>query len=173
MPYTGTYDEIKTALIKQAQDGWPGPTGEKRGEELQQFIEDLTDEYSKAFEMTKEEVLISMESQRVCSSTNHYQRARFPSLDKVIVFEKNEDFLKKFPSKKFRCPSCEGISTNPDVCNSGLELSPGETCDWKAYGLFGTLGKGVLVASKEGFRSGKGIVYEMFKPIELEEAVQQ
>ena len=32
-----------------------------------------------------------------------------------------------------------------DDCDSGDEMSPVQVCDWKSYGLFGTLGKGVYV----------------------------
>lgn len=63
--------------------------------------------------------------------------------------------IKTIGEKKFRCPSCGGISTNPYCCNSGLEVSkatkkkPAKVCDWKVGGLFGDLGKGIYVYCKD------------------------
>ena len=80
----------------------------------------------------------------------------------IIIVEDGKGFVAKFPSKKFLCPMCGGISTDPNTCNSGDEMAPGKVCDWKSWGLFGTMGKGVYVCVKKPFA-----VFEIFKPVEL------
>lgn len=72
----------------------------------------------------------------------------------------------------FKCPACGNVSTVADFIAVGLSKedalniayqecigrhtgagSPKEgktPCNWAAYGLFGTLGKGVNVVNKEG-----------------------
>ncbi len=66
------------------------------------------------------------------------------------------------PSRKFRCPSCGGLSSNPYECNASKE------CDWKSYGFFRTMGKGVRIAIKEGFIENPQI-HEIFMPLEFEQ----
>jgi len=64
----------------------------------------------------------------------------------------------------FRCPMCGGVSNNPVECDTGCNM-PGtdKVCDWKAYGLFGTLGKGVTVVNGNSMLHGS-----IFKPIIME-----
>jgi hypothetical protein len=53
--------------------------------------------------------------------------------------------------KGFRCPACGGVSKNPYACNSGLPLKGTKNglCDWKVYGLFSDMGKGIFVYCKD------------------------
>lgn len=99
------------------------------------------------------------------SFMNYFQDANQPKIkgDKVKVFDNVEQMLSEIGDKKFRCPACNGISTNPYSCNSGEEMSKGKTCDWKVYGLFGDLGKGVYVYVKDQLKGEN-----MFMPISWE-----
>jgi hypothetical protein len=104
--------------------------------------------------MPQKEILEAWEKDRTYSAINYYQEANQPSFkaDKVMVFETVDELYQAIGDKKFRCPSCGGISTNPYECNSGEEMSKGKICDWKVYGLFGDLGKGVYVYIKDKLR---------------------
>lgn len=81
---------------------------------------------------------------------NYYQDSNQPEIkgDSVRVFETQEAFLESIGDNGFRCPSCGGVSRSPFKCDTGLEMAKGKVCDWKSYGLFGTLGKGVHVFVK-------------------------
>lgn len=63
----------------------------------------------------------------------------------------------------FKCPKCGNIATGEDFAMLGQGLSaekaatnclgrfsPDVECDWAAYGLFGTLGKGRLLRKPDG-----------------------
>ena len=78
---------------------------------------------------------------------NYYQDSRQPLLDSdnVRVFDSHDTLMQSVGDAGFRCPRCGGVSNSPYECNSGLEMEPGQVCDWKSWGLFGTLGKGVYV----------------------------
>ncbi|GGN54943.1 hypothetical protein [Oceanobacillus indicireducens] len=100
------------------------------------------------------------------SFMNYFQDANQPEInaDKVRVFETIEDMLQAIGDKEFRCPSCDGVSTNPYSCNSGEEMSEGKICDWKVYGLFGDLGKGVHVYIKNKLKGE-----DIFMPLSWED----
>jgi len=120
------------------------------------------------------DILKGWEEQRGYSWNNFYQEANQPEIksDNVIVVENKKDYLKRFPSKKFICPNCKGISTDPSRCDSGVKVKlingtgKEEPCNWCAGGLFGTLGNGVHVFLKDDLR-----LIEIFKPIEMHEQV--
>lgn len=88
---------------------------------------------------------------------NYYQDCNQPLIEgeRVKVFESVEDMLASVGDKKFRCPACKGITTNPYACDSGLEMekatkkTPAKVCNWKVYGLFGDLGKGTYIFCKD------------------------
>lgn len=164
---TPRFDELMSVILKLSRDSWPGETGEERASRVEKLILTRFKQYSEAFGYSMEEILEATEKRRDYSANNYYQEANFPSLDGVEVFASGDDFKKKYPSGKFRCPMCKGISTNPTTCNSGDLMSETEVCDWKAWGLFGTLGKGMRTAAKEGFLE-RPVVYDIFPPIELE-----
>ncbi len=111
------------------------------------------------------DILNAWEKNRDYWYMNYYQECNQPEIkgDSVRVFDTTEDLKKSIGKTGFRCPMCKGKSTSPYVCDSGLEISPGKKCDWKAGGLFGTLGKGVTIFIKEGFKTG-----HIFKPIAWE-----
>ena len=138
-------------LKQKARDSWSGKTGEKRAVELESYLRNKLNEYSNALNIPQEEILKSWEDDRTYSAINYYQEVNQPSIksDKVKVFETIEEMLQAVGEKKFRCPSCDGISTDPYSCNSGDEMSKGKTCDWKVYGLFGDLGKGTFIYIKD------------------------
>ena len=112
------------------------------------------------------DILISIEGRRDYNARNYYQRAKFPLIEDIDVYDTMQDFKNKFPSGKFICPACEHISTDPETCNSGKEISKGKICDWKSWGLFGTAGKGYKFIIKNDFLN-RPIVWDIFKPKEL------
>ena len=61
------------------------------------------------------------------------------------------------PGQEIRCPSCNGISSDPNKCDVS------EKCNWASYGLFGTMGKGAYVFIKSELRG-----QEIFMPVSWE-----
>ena len=95
---------------------------------------------------------------------NYYQNCNQPKIKgKNFIVVETVDDAQNLRKKGFRCPACNGISTNSVKCNSGKKLG-NIICDWKAYGLFGTMGKGLNVFIKETV-----IGYHIFMPIIYEE----
>ncbi len=160
-------EEIINKLKQKARDSWGGKTGEDRAEALEKFLRKTLAQYSEILNLPQEAILKAIESRRTYSAINYYQEANFPDLKGVRLFDTLEDFTKAFPSRKFRCPSCKGISTNPYTCNSGKEMTKGKICDWKSWGLFGTMGKGLWFTIKKSFLE-KPFIGEIFMPIEEE-----
>lgn len=158
-------EQIIEKLKQQARDSWSGITGEERAENLEKYLRNKLEEYSEALGISQEEILKSWEKDRSYTAINYYQECNQPSIkgDNTKVFETVEDMLKALGKREFRCPSCGGISSNPYVCDSGLEMTKGKICDWKVYGLFGDLGKGVFVYCKDKLK-GETI----FMPVALE-----
>lgn len=153
-------------LKGEARNSWSGETGETRAEELEKYLRAKVEEYSNALSMPQEKILEAWEKDRTYSAINYYQESNQPSLraGKVKVFDTTEDLVQAIGDQKFRCPSCNGITTDPYDCNSGAEMSKGKTCDWKVYGLFGALGKGTYVYIKDRLKGGT-----IFTPISWEE----
>lgn len=112
--------------------------------------------YGEKLGMDWRDVLNEWENDRSCWYMNYYQDSKQPLIqgECVSVFETKEDLLASIQDKGFRCPSCGAISKGPYICDK---------CDWKSYGLFGTLGKGVTFIVKKPF-----VVEEIFKPIAWE-----
>lgn len=104
-----------------------------------------------------EKILESWEEQRDYWYLNYYQECNQPEIKdaKVRIFDTVEDLLKS-AGKEFRCPACSGVSKSAYKCTC-------EKCDWKAYGLFGTMGKGITVFVKDRL-----VVNEIFMPIAWE-----
>lgn len=132
--------------------------------------------YAKVLNLTTQEVLNAFENNRTYWAVNYYQRSKFPKLTNknVHVFENINAAHDAMKSKKFRCPSCNGISTDPYNCNAN---TPANTksgiCDWKAFGLFGCLGKGFNFIIKDEFLDGTlldgtPVITTIFMPLEFE-----
>lgn len=137
------------------------------------WIVDRAKHYSEKTGVSASEILKGWEEQRDYWYMNFYQESNQPEIksNNVIVVKNREEFFEKYPSKKFICPYCKGISTNPNECNSGkeVELMNGkkktkEVCNWKSYGLFATLNGGVHVFLKDDLR-----LLEIFKPMEMKD----
>lgn len=107
------------------------------------WVIDRAKHYGEKTGLDWEDILDSWEEDRSYWYMNYYQDCNQPEIkgDKVKVFETVKDMINSIGEKRFRCPSCGGISTDPYKCNGG--------CDWKVYGLFGDLGKGVFVYCKD------------------------
>lgn len=130
------------------------------------FALGISAHYAHKLGYTQEEVLSAIESKRTYSAPNYYQAAKFPRLSKNIHIYDSLDHLKvSLKDHKFRCPLCKGLSLDWEACDTKL---PAKTksgiCDWKAYGFFGTLGKGYsFVVKKEFLNFPK--VYVIFQPV--------
>lgn len=105
------------------------------------------------------DILNAWEKSRGYWYMNYYQEANQPEIkgDNVRVFDTVDDLNAAIGEPQFRCSSCSGVSSNPYECNAS------EKCDWKSYGLFGTMGKGVYV-----FVKSKLWGQELFMPIAWE-----
>lgn len=166
-------EQIIEKLKQEARDSWKGEVGEERAEELESFLKTKLKNYSEKTGVSELEILKGWEEQRTYSAINFYQEANQPEIktDKVIIAESSEDFFKKFPSRKWICPNCKGISKDPFMCDSGVKLklingsNKKEICNWKAGGLFGTMGNGVHVFLKDKLK-----LVGIFKPLELNDA---
>jgi len=137
---------------------------EQRIGEVQALLDRVLPEYSAVLGLTPDEVLAAIEAKRNVTAPNYYQDANFPRLDDVTVLESLEAFAAAYPSGKYVCPACGGHSTNYSACNTGIERD-GKVCNWKAYGLFGTMGKGMRVIVKPTFLEHPR-VHEIFIPVE-------
>lgn len=150
-----SYEEI----IEQARSSWTGKTGDERAESVKRIIDTRLENYHQNTGIPKDEILLAFEKARDVSVVNFYQESRFPLMENVYVFDTLDDFRKSFPSGKYICPKCEKESTDPYECSQ-------ENCDWKVYGLFGDLGKGIKVVTKDKFLEHP-LPTRIFKPIEL------
>lgn len=131
----------------------------------------ISKHYADYLGISQEEVLTKLEEMRTSGkysnwSPNFYNRSNWPRITQADIFNTREDFFKRFPSKKYICPACGGESNDPSVCDTGKEMSPDKICDWKAYGLFGCLGKGYVFIIKEEFKENFRSKV-IFKPKEL------
>jgi hypothetical protein len=130
------------------------------------FINTMLADYSDTLGISELDLLRALETRRDYYAPNFYQAANFPSLRGVRIFADLAELKATIPSRRYRCPACAGVSTDPYTCNSGV-VRDGKTCDWKAYGLFHTFGKGFRFTIREGFID-KPVVDEIFMPLELE-----
>jgi hypothetical protein len=153
-------NDIAASVLKTS----PGTLGMNRVMEIQAVLDRVLPEYSAALGIAPEAVLAAIEAKRNVTAPNYYQDANFPRLDGVRVFDTPEAFAAAFPSRKYTCPACAGISTDPYECNAGT-VRDGKACDWKAYGLFGTMGKGMRAIVKSTFLESPR-VHEIFMPVE-------
>lgn len=158
-------------LLEQIRAACSG-RGDSTAEKVVEFIRQFTAEYAEALGVSQFDVLVATEKARDYSAANYYQELRFPKLGEVSVYATRDEFLAAIPSRQFRCPSCKGVSTDPERCNSGAIAggvigSPGKVCNWASFGLFRTMGEGLRVVIKDTFLSAP-VVHEIFMPLELE-----
>lgn len=163
-----TIEETLAKLDAACLAGWPGPIGMERGRKVRALLARVLPEYAAALGLPQADVLEAIESSRDYSAENFYQEANFPKLADVTVFDTPADFLAAYPSRLYVCPACKGHSSDPYECNSGLRRAHGETCNWKSYGFFGTMGKGMRVLVRSTFLKSPR-VHEIFMPIEAAE----
>ena len=125
------------------------------------------------------DILNAWEEDRSYWYMNYYQETNQPSLDgEVRIFDTLYDLRASFEGKGFRCPACGGVSSSPQKCDSGIVITSlhikhigrrlpktkeSKVCDWKSYGLFGTLGKGASAFIKSELR-----VMQLFMPVAWE-----
>lgn len=136
---------------------------------VKQFLEHKIEEYAKGLNLPKGKLLQAIEENRNYCAVNFYQECNFPKLSNVLIFSTRQDLWKKFSSGKYICPRCDHITTDPYECNSGALMENKKVCDWKSYGLFGTLGKGINVIVLDDFLLHPKI-HHIFKPIELKDS---
>ncbi|OEU74056.1 MAG: hypothetical protein BA864_06915 [Desulfuromonadales bacterium C00003093] len=161
-------ETIIATLRIQAQQSWGGKSGEKRADELETFIWTMLADYAEVLGFSEDAILEKLEERRDYAAVNYYQPANFPPLKDVNVFDTVEQLRDKFPSGKFVCPNCGGISTDYSTCNSGRIMANKQPCDWKAWGLLRTFGKGYRFVVKDDFLEHP-VVQEVFMPLELHE----
>lgn len=173
MYHGDTIEQILEQIGNEIGKNWGGERGEKDRIEKNTFIEQKLSQYSERLGMDRLSILRAFERARNVNCMNWYQECHLPNLEKVEVIVKDgKEFLARFPSKKFICPFCQGETSDPQECNSGLmvkNIKGGKktVCNWKSYGLFGTMGKGVQVLIIDDFLAGVGQVHDIFRPIEL------
>ena len=171
LPESVLKSEIINKIILEVYNGWPGNTGEERVNKCIEFINERIPQYAMLYSMTDGEALTLLASKRNVNYTNWFQNANIPDLSEVIVFETVDDFKNKFPSGKYICCCCGGETTDYQVCNSGKAIDKkGTVCDWKVYGLFGDMGKGIMVLVKDRVNDFPKPI-TMFKPVELSEGI--
>lgn len=120
--------------------------------------------YAEKTGLAAEDILDAWEDRRDYWYMNYYQECNQPALsdDSVRVFDTLEDLRDSIGGAGFRCPLCGGVSRSPYECDSGNRVD-GKPCDWKVYGLFRDLGKGVSVYVKEKLAGER-----MFMPVAWE-----
>ena len=119
------------------------------------WIVSRVNHYSDKTGIPASDLLDKWESLRDYWYMNYYQDCKQPEIKdgQVKVFDAVDDFKASVGKEGFRCPFCGGVSSNPYSCNSGLivnDIKDGKDreCNWKSFGLFGDLGKGIYVFVK-------------------------
>ena len=122
-------------------------------------------DYSIALGVSFTEILEGWERDRDYWYRNYYQECNQPALSKtegmpIRIVESPEDFMKQIGNKlEFICPKCGRIGTSYQECEGRKTENQLLDCDWASYGLFRTIGKGVIVVMKRPFK-----VIEIFMP---------
>lgn len=151
-----------TEVLDACRATWGGKTGEERAMKVGTLIEQTCHHYGEQLDMDPDEIFRIIEGQRDYCPVNYYQPAKFPPLTDVLLYDDEADFYAMADGKGFRCPSCGGSSDDPQTCSE-------HPCDWKAYGLLGTLGKGVKILFRSKLETNL-VPVAIFKPIALEKA---
>lgn len=146
------------------EDGKKSPGRKDEWLEKLDWIVQRAKHYAEKTNLPAEDILDSWEKGRDYWYMNYYQECNQPEIKegKVRVFETIDDMLDSIGRDGFRCPHCSGKSTTPYSCNSGVVVD-GKPCDWKVWGLFKDLGKGVFVFIRTEVRGER-----IFMPIAWE-----
>ncbi len=160
----------KSLREKILGDTTSGRTEQERLKKLD-FAVDRAKHYEEKTGIPAGEILTAWETRRSQWYMNYYQDANQPKIegDSVRVFETKDELIESIGKDGFRCPHCNGVTRNPYECDSRVNLpllnSGGKAlaCNWRVYGLFGSLGKGVYVFVKAEL-TGENI----FKPVAWE-----
>ena len=144
----------ETCITKMRQYGESGSLCEHKCEYCAKFkwAVDRAKHYAEKTGIPYLEILKSWEQKRTYWYLNYYQDCKQPEIKNgsVRMFETVEDLRNSLEGKGFICPKCGAETDSPYECS----------CNWKSYGLFGTLGKGVTVFVKENMAMA-----EIFMPI--------
>lgn len=133
------------------------------------YIRKMTNNYSKTLGLNETKILRSMEKKRTYWSANYYQELNFPLLDNTVkLFNTKKEVLNAMKSKKFVCPSCEKVQSSPYSCRSKFKVDGKKVCNWKSYGLLGTLGKGFRFTIIESFIENP-LIDDCFMPLEFQD----
>lgn len=154
-------------IKQQARDSWSGEEGERRATRVESFIVQMIESYSRVLRIPAADILTAIEQARDYSVVNYYQESNWPDSSEFQVFDTMDDLRNTISRNEFRCPRCHGVSSDPYTCNSGIEIQKGAVCDWKAYGLFGTMGQGLRFTVREAFLD-KPVIDNIFMPLEME-----
>jgi len=121
--------------------------------------------YSIDLNMPLSEILEGWEHDRDYWYLNYYQECNQPVLTgtggmPIRIVEDPEDFMKQIDNRKeFICPKCGRLGPSYQECEGRKDGNELLDCDWASYGLFKTMGKGVIVVMKRPFK-----VLEIFMP---------
>jgi hypothetical protein len=138
---------------------------DKRFADTLQFVRDRMEHYASVLGLNKTDILEAIEGRRSYWAANFYQEANFPKIEEpVVLYETYDEMVADIqPKLGFICSACGGVTTDPNKCNSGKEMSKGKVCNWTTYGLFRSANAYRCVI-KESFLE-KPIVYEIFMPV--------
>lgn len=135
------------------------------------WIRERVKHYHEKLGFSEVEILEAFEKKRTYWSANYYQESNFPLLDdKVKVFESTKELQEAVKSKQFICPAYNQIQSSPYTCESGYKDKNEKVCNWKSYGLFGTMGKGFRFTVKDSFLENP-MIDNCFMPVEFKDTI--
>lgn len=134
------YQKLLSAIEADTKSGW---SLENRMKKLS-FAVDRAKHYEEKTGIPAGDILTAWERRRNYWYMNYYQDAQQPKLEgeAVRIFQNVDEAWAMMGESGFRCPKCGKISGDPYECDQ-------KPCDWKVYGLFRALGKGVYVFCKD------------------------
>lgn len=111
---------------------------------------DRAKHYGESLGIDPADILDAWENARGYWYMNYYQDSKMPTIDAkhVRVFDTVDQLKASIAGPRFRCPACNGVSSDAYACDSGVKRD-GKPCDWRVDGLLGALGKGAFVYVKE------------------------
>lgn len=153
--------------VEQSESDWP------RGDAYRvkfAWVIERSHHYAEKTGIGADEILDAWEKRRNYWFLNYYQDVNQPRIDspRVRVFDTLDALKVAIELPAYRCPACNGISTSPSVCDTGLPMRGGKVCDWTVGGLLGDLGEGVFVFVKSEVRG-----QTIFMPVAWEVAMAE